>query len=258
MEVQAYKSMGLQEDSHWYYQARLWVISQLIKKYVLESSARLRIVDVGCGTGRSVVALSQFGDVVGVEPSSVALEILREKFPEIDVRQGTVEGIMAAVGGQSHDLVTALGVLCHREVLDPSSAVGQIANVLSPRGWFLWNDCIYPQLRREHDELVHCGRRFYPHEMHEILRKNGFEVIHSSNLLAWGSPIAFALSLVYRLRKRFSRNSREMKLHSDDRPVPGILNEVLKGLTVAEWRLAECGVRFPVGVSRMILARKLG
>lgn len=257
MEKQAYLSMGSEEDENWYYQARIEIIARLIRKYVVHSGVKLKIVDVGCGTGSSSIALKQFGDVVGVEPSSVALKILREKFPSLEVRQGAVEDIVSVVGLQSCDLVSALGVLYHAAVSDPARAVAQIASVLRSGGWFLWNDCIYPQLWREHDELVHAGRRFYPREMHEILEKNRFKVVHSSNLLAWGTPVAWALSLGYRLRNRVSGRRLVSQMHSDDRRMPGLLNKILKSLTIAEWRLAESGLRFPFGVSRMILAKKI-
>jgi hypothetical protein len=135
--------------------------------------------------------------------------------------------------------------------------VAQIASVLRSGGWFLWNDCIYPQLWREHDDLVHAGRRFYPREMHEILEKNRFKVVHSSNLLAWGTPVALALSLGYRLRNRVSGRRLVSQMHSDDRRMPGLLNQFLKSLTIAEWQLGESGLRFPFGVSRMILAEKI-
>lgn len=256
MEDKAYESMGSQEDQNWYYQARLMIIKKLLRKHILDSPHRLRILAVGCGTGSTSIALGEYGDVVGIEPSLVALQILKQKIPGIDVRQGTVEDVVSLVGLQSQDLVTALGVLCHRGVRDPLSAVGQIADVLRAGGWFLWNDCIYPQLWREHDEFVHCGRRFYPRDMHDIRHRNGFEIVHSSNLLAWGTPVAFVLSLWYRFRTKMSGMRRVSKLHSDDRPLPGILNRFLRGLTVAEWNLGEGGLRFPFGVSRLILAKK--
>ena len=256
MEDQAYKSMSRQEGSNWYYLARLSIIGSLLKKHVVQSSEPLRIVDVGCGTGHSTIEIAKFGHMIGLEPSSVALTLLKEKFPELDVRQGVVDDIVSVVGADAHDLVTALGVLYHRDVSDPSSAVRNIAKVLRSGGWFLWNECIYPQLWREHDDFVHCGRRFYPREMHAILEGNGFDVIHSSNLLAWGTPIALALSLCYRIRTRVFRRGLASKRHTDDRPLPDMLNRLLMQLTDLEWRLGESSVRLPFGVSRIILARK--
>ena len=258
MEDQAYHSMSSQENINWYYQARLMVIDALLMKHVFNSNQPLQIVDIGCGTGGTSIALSKYGSVVGVEPSAVAVSLIRQNIPALEVKQGTIDDLLSLLGAKRVDLAVALGVLYHRDILNPHSAVQTISKSLNSGGWFLWGDSIYPALWREHDDFVHCGRRFYPKEMHDILQQNGFEIIYSSNLLGWGTPIALGLSVLYRMRKLFaSQNQKPETLqHTDDRPLPPFLNAVLKQFTYWEWKIGSLGIKIPFGVSRLILAKK--
>jgi SAM-dependent methyltransferase len=217
------------------------------------------MADVGCGTGGTTVVLGTFGPVVGVEPSACALEYLRASFPKLPVVQGSVGELSSLIAPASMDLVSVLGVLYHRDVANPLDALRQIAGTLRDGGWLLWGDCLYPCLRRGHDELVETGRRFYPSEMHRLLRMAGFEVVSSSHFLAWGFPLALMMAAAYRFGGFFGRQTEsDRRVASiDERPLPGWLNTALGGWTYWEWHASLWGLKMPVGVSRLVLARKL-
>jgi len=94
--------------------------------------------------------------------------------------------------------------------------------------------------------------------MHKVLQQNGFDIVHSSNLLGWGFPVALGLAGIYRVRKLFfSAKLKPITVqHTDDRPLPPFLNSALRQLTFWEWKMGMLGLRIPFGVSRLILARK--
>jgi hypothetical protein len=125
----------------------------------------------------------------------------------------------------------------------------------------VWGDCVYPFLSRRHDELVECGRRFYPGQMHRALRQSGFDIVYSSHFLGWGFPVALVLAAAHRMRRPFSRGTSadsagERSAAGDDRPLPSWLNSTLARCTYWEWQAGQWGLKMPLGVSRLILARK--
>ena len=257
MNTSAYYQMADCEQEHWFYLARFRAIEFLLNRYVIPDCQSPHILDVGCGTGGTSVRLARLGTLLGLEPSPLAVRLLRERFPSLQVLQGTVDELPSLVPAASFDLATALGVLCHRGVQVPEAAISNIASRLRTGGWFVWGDCVYPCLARRHDDVVHSARRFYPRQMHEMLERNGFTIIYSSHFLGWGFPIAMGLAALHGLKKAVGLD-REIDVSetADSRLPPRILNQVLSGLTFWEWRVGLCGFKAPVGVSRLVLARK--
>src|SRR5262245_52056472 len=197
MKASAYASMAAQENGHWYYQARRQAIESLLRAYVLPDCPRPRILDIGCGTGGTTARLADFGPVVGIEPSSLAIGLLKQRYPEFDVIQGSIDELTSLVPAAGFDLVSLLGVLCHRGVDDPLVALRDVASVMSDGGWILWGDCVYPCLARGHDEVVESVRRFYPQQMHDMLSDTGFQVHFSSHFLGWGFPVALGMGALH-------------------------------------------------------------
>jgi hypothetical protein len=201
--------------------------------------------------------LAELGGVTGLEPSAIALQALKNKYPWMEVVQGSVDALPTLVPHGHFDLVTVLGVLCHRGVVDPLAALRGIAEAIQDRGWILWGDCVYPCLARPHDEFVEAARRFYPSQMHELLRASGFEVVFSSHFLGWGFPVAWGLAVWHRLTTAVGRGGPADPAGAvDDRPLPQLVNEALASLTYWEWRASLWGLKTPLGVSRLVLARK--
>ncbi|MBL8827685.1 MAG: hypothetical protein JNM18_11965, partial [Planctomycetaceae bacterium] len=116
----------------------------------------------------------------------------------------------------------------------------------------------YPFLKRQHDDFVSTARRFYPGEMRGMLADAGFDVIQGSHLLGWGFPVALGLAGWYRIKQLFGLNRRlaEEQAETDDRPLPEWLNELLMRITYGEWSLGLAGLKLPLGVSYLVLARK--
>ncbi len=258
MKPEAYYALAEREATHWYYRARWRAVRRLITRYVLPTAAPLRILDVGCGTGGTTAKLAALGSVVGVECDPLALRLLRARFPEIPVIQASVDGLGKCLAPEVFGLVTVLGVLYHKGVANPGVAIQQIASCLGPMGWLIWSECTYPWLRRGHDDLVQCARRFYPGEMHRLLHAAGFAIARSEHFVGWGVPVVLIEAAAYRLRKRYGlARSAESFPSGDDRPLPRWLNWLLEELTFAEWTAGQAGLRVPWGVSRLILARKV-
>jgi SAM-dependent methyltransferase len=249
--------MAVNEVEHWYYRARIQAIETLIRRYVLSDCDDFDILDVGCGTGGTSAHLSKLGNVTGLEPSTIALDLLRNRYPSLEAIRGTIDDLPALFPEKRFHLVTVLGVLNHRRVIDAQDALQKVAAVLHDDGWIIWGDCVYPCLARSHDEAVECERRFYPNQMHRMLGLSQFNVVFSSHFLGWGFPVALGMAAAHRLAKAAGLVRRQQSEDSvDDHAPVAPLNYLLHRLTYWEWLAGLWGFKAPLGVSRLILARK--
>ena len=256
MQPNAYRALAQSEQEGWYYQARARAVTTLVREFI-PHSAELKILDVGCGTGGTSHAFEQLGQVTGLEPSALAMDLLRARYPELLAIRGTVEEIPNLFAPVSFDLATIMGVLYHANVVEPVEALRNIRQSLKPSGWIVWNEAVYPFLKRRHDVFVHTGRRFYPRQMHRALEDAGFEVLFGSHLLSWAFPIGLGLAAAYRARSFLSR-AMPRKLvgdPADDRLLPTTLSNILRALTYWEWYFSLKVARLPVGISYLVIAR---
>lgn len=93
-----------------------------------------KVLDLGCGTGRFTVALSETFEcpAVGVEPSAAMLDIaISRSEPGVLWKQGQAESI--PLESQTVDLVFMSQVFHHLE--EPRRALREIGRVLTPEGY---------------------------------------------------------------------------------------------------------------------------
>src|SRR5262249_13568514 len=127
------------ESAGWYYQAKSRCLQRLIERYVAADGKPLEILDVGCGTGGTSNALRRFGNVTGVERSPLAIELLKARYPDLHVIEGTVGQSPLPLEPASFDLATIGAVFYHRNTTDPAAAVRHVGSVLKPDGWIVWS-----------------------------------------------------------------------------------------------------------------------
>ena len=257
MHPDAYTSLAANEQQGWYYQARVRCVGRLIERYVAGDRGRLDILDVGCGTGGTSQSLRRFGRVTGIEPAAQAIELLKSRYPDLDVLQGSADQIGELLPPGSFDLATIMGVLYHRAVIEPANALAQVNGALRGGGWLIWNEGVHPILARAHDEFVESGRRFRPREMRALGRVAGLSGPRrgapgslglSDCLVVVAGPAPQATAV---FRADYSGHV------SDDRPLPAIVNATLRELTYREWSCAQHGAKLPFGVSYLLIAQKV-
>src|ERR1043165_9039852 len=82
MQQHTYAIMDEVEGSHWWFVGRRKILESFLDGIVSRLAtpdSRLRILDVGCGTGANIEMLSQYGDAEGVNVSDDALEFCHKK-----------------------------------------------------------------------------------------------------------------------------------------------------------------------------------
>jgi malonyl-CoA O-methyltransferase len=136
----------------------------------------LRVLDLGCGTGRYCVLLARRGaQVVGVDPSKGMLECARRKMTPVslfEVRQETID--KAGLPGRSFDLIISALALGHLPELGP--ALAEAARLLKEGGRLVISDIhpYWPVSGHDYTEFFAGGREYrmpiYPHLVEEYWR----------------------------------------------------------------------------------------
>ncbi len=100
-----------------------------------------RVLDYGCGYGRSLAELASLGysDMVGMDPSPAMVERGRRTFPGLDLR--VVEALPTAEANASFDAVLLLAVLtCMPDDRDQDAVMDEVRRLLRPGGTLYISD----------------------------------------------------------------------------------------------------------------------
>lgn len=95
-------------------------------------NGRLRILDIGCGTGAHLSTLAEIGAVVGVDSSPAMVERAREKHPKTDIR---VADACALPFESAFDV--AFSNAAFHWVADQVALLKSIAGALEQGGWLV-------------------------------------------------------------------------------------------------------------------------
>ncbi len=132
-----YAELAAQYDSRWSFYIEATVRETLSR---LEIRATERLLDVGCGTGALLAALSLAApslEMTGVDPSPEMLGIAREKLgPSAHLAEGRAESLPFA--DEAFHVVVSTNALHY--VRQPRQALSEMARVLKPGGRLVITD----------------------------------------------------------------------------------------------------------------------
>jgi SAM-dependent methyltransferase len=240
--------MAAVEDRHWWY-GGMRAIAAAMLEGVFAGRHDLEILDAGCGTGGNVQFLGRYGHVVGIDLAPEAACLGQGRLPGQIVR-GSVLDLPFA--DSRFDLVTSFDVLYHRGVPDEVAALREAARVLRPAGYVLVRVPALEVLRGKHDRAVHTRRRYTEAEACAMVANAGFAVERCS----YANTLLFPLPLAQRMIER-SVPRLEQRAQSDLALPSPVVNEILRWPLAAEAAWLSRGHRFPIGVSVVVLARRV-
>jgi len=245
MERQEYELMYRLEETHWWFVGKRAIAGRLLDCFLGPQDSR-RILDAGCGTGRILQFLRQYGTPLGIDLAGEALQWAARRDPSVLCQASLLHLPFPA---ETFDLVTSFDVLYHRRVSDDRQALRELARVCKPGGYLLVTDSACKWLWSEHDVAMHARERYSLPELALKLREAGFTIARISYTNTFLFPLVF-------LRRHWPRrHSRSGPVRSDVGEVPAWLNRVLLLVLQVEAALIPW-VRFPVGSSLACLARK--
>lgn len=246
MEKEYYKVYYDLERSHWWFTAREKIIVKQVES--LFAAGRLhkgsaRILNIGCGTGRSSEYLSAFGEVTSVEYDPFCCEFTRER-TGLHIIHGSITGL--PFDPASFDLVCAFDVIEHVE--NDDLAVQEMKRVCKSSGAILITVPAFMSHWSHHDVVNHHFRRYRMREVRNLFQRipDGTEGF-SSYFNCWlFVPILLARKTMNLLNKVIRRKGAG----SDFEAIPpGITNGFMHRLMASENVFLGNKIPLPFGVS---------
>ena len=236
---------GAEERHFWFVGTRRIVLHALARRlpFISTSSTRaLALLDLGCGTGFTVACGRRLGQWTGLDTSTEALRLARQRVPSATWIKGTATAL--PFPDASFDGLTCLDVIEH--IKDDLSVVREIHRVLAPGGVGVLTVPGWPLLFGPHDLALGHVRRYKRAQLHELLSaaRLHIELLSSYNLLL--APALIATRLLLNLVPR--------KAGTDVGLTPSWVNRPLAWLLGQERLLAD---RLPLrgGISLLAIVR---
>lgn len=178
MKKYLYKDMYNLEERHWWHVSKRNAVLNLIKQYVKISQPR--ILDVGCGSGMNLSALSRYGDVFGVDSSPEAIKFCKKRNLK-NVKLGYIE--KTGFPANSFDLITALDVIEHTK--DDQKSLKELYRILKPGGYLIVTLPAYQFLWSQWDVVLQHYRRYNVNLLTKLLKDNKFEILKLSYMYSF-------------------------------------------------------------------------
>ncbi len=244
MEQHTYAIMDRVEDSHWWFVGRRAILESFLRGICSRLStpdSRLKILDVGCGTGANLEMLAQFGSAEGVDVSDDALEFCRKK--GLTVQKGLAETLPYA--DETFDVSTALDVIEHLD--DDIAGLKEMHRVTKTGGYTLIFVPAFMWLWGVQDDISNHRIRYTKKQIVERVEKAGFKVERAT----YANFTFFAPILGGRTLMKITG----IKPESENNVNISALNGIFGKIFSAERFLLK-KMDFPFGVSTVIVARK--
>ncbi len=253
MNYQYYKEYYDIERQHWWFLAREKILSSYIQKLLLNgdlNKQNLKILNVGCGTGRSSEYLSDFGTVTSIEYDKFCCDFTSEK-TGLEIINGSVTEL--PFKNESFDLVCAFDVIEHVE--DDQLAVFEMKRVVKKNGIIFITIPAFMSLWSHHDLVNHHFRRYKLKEVQTLFdnQKNGNILFTSYFNFFLFLPIFFVrqISNLIQFTKNRPGSGSDFATFK-----PGVLNNLLFKIMVSENIFIKNKIKLPFGVSLLYSWKK--
>lgn len=241
-----FSKLFLLEAENFWFRARNELILWALKKYKKDVSSFL---EVGCGTGFVLSGVARTYPDIAISGSEIfiaGLSHAAERLPTAHLMQMDARRVPFA---NEFDVIGAFDVLEHIE--EDEIVLEQLHNAIKPDGILLLTVPQHPWLWSDYDEHACHVRRYTCAEIEQKVSSAGFELIKSSSFVTTLLP-AMMISRV--LQKNTSPKkmdpARELKINP-------LLNKVFYSFMKLEIFGIRFGINFPVGGSRLLVARKM-
>lgn len=157
MNAALYEELHRVEQSHWWFRARRRIVWSLVDRFAsVQTCRRLRVCELGCGTGGNLIGVSEKYDVVGVECSPHALAYAQAELGSRVIRGSLPYDVDLPLA--SFDVVLLTDVLEHIE--DDAASAQTALSLLRPGGIVVATVPAYQWLYSPRDAHHHHFRRY--------------------------------------------------------------------------------------------------
>lgn len=234
------------EAKNFWFRARNQLIQWALKNYCHHFSSFL---EIGCGTGYVLSGVAKAFPEATLNGSEIFTEGLKFAFkrvPEANFMQMDARNIPFI---DEFDVIGAFDVLEH--IQEDELVLSQAYAALKSDGHIIITVPQHKWLWSTVDEYSYHVRRYTATELHQKLQAAGFEMIRSTSFVTTLLP-AMMLSRLVKQKKKIDMNSMSSELK-----ITPWINELFFRLLEIELKLIKMGVNFPVGGSRLVIAKKM-
>lgn len=248
MNKEYYKEYFDLERNNWWFLARRNILKSQIDK-VIQSSGKLKILNIGIATGASSEWLSGFGEVTSIEYDKEVCEFVRNELG-LEVINGSITDL--PFENNTFDLVCAFDVIEHVE--DDEKAVLEMKRVCKEQGHLFITVPAFMHLWSEHDEINLHHRRYTLPGLSALTLKCGLENIKFKSYFN-----TFLYLPIYSMRfgSVLNKKKKEGQPKSDFSKIKiPFLEKIFYLIFNSENILLKKGKKLPFGVSIMIISQR--
>lgn len=206
------------------------------------------LVELGCSGGNILAQLQSAGftNVLGIDKSPDAIAACKER-GLTNVKKAQAEAV--GLPSKSIKVIIAIDLLEH--IPDEATALQEWRRILEPGGFLILFVPAFMLLWSAHDVDNHHIRRYRRKELTTLLKNHGFTIEQSSY---WNFLLFFPTACVRILGRLIPPF---LKPAAKPAHAPPFLNGIITRLLYLEnYLLFKKGMRYPVGVSLFVLAKK--
>lgn len=234
------------EESNFWFRSRNQLLIWALENYGQNFQS---LLEIGCGTGYVLSGISKkfprstlYGSEIFIAGLGFAAARLPSaKFMQMDARNIPFEN--------EFDVIGAFDVLEH--IKEDEDVLTQMCAVLKPDGLMLLTVPQHAWLWSPIDEYAFHERRYAAADIHQKIEAAGFRVIRSTSFVTTLLP---AMTISRFLQKKVSDKQFDATAELKISPW---LNSLFSKMLRAELALIKWGFNFPVGGSRLVVARKI-
>ena len=238
MRQDLYCQMYNQEEYYWWHKAKRNLVHRYIK------GKNLKILDIGCGTGKLLEELQPYGKVYGLDANPQALKFCRKRHLRY-----LFQGHFPQIPNINHqfDVIICLDVLEH--IGDDQTSFQVIRKLLKPSGFAIITVPAYPWLFSYWDKILGHQRRYGKKDLKRLAKLAKLKVIKLSYLYSFLVPLGIPFRLIRQI------TSKNQTPSSDFINLPSKAHQWLLALAKVEHHLLKY-INLPFGLSLFCILKK--
>ncbi len=251
MEQSYFKEYYQLERENWWFTVRRQILDERIN-HLLKSPSQISSLNIGAATGTTSDMLTRFGEVMSVEFDEQCYQFTKS-FLTTPIIQGSITEL--PFENNQYDLVCAFDVIEH--VADHAKAIDEMMRVCKPGGHIAITVPAYMFLWGPHDLVNHHFRRYTLKQVASLIQAYQGKLIYKTyfNSILF-IPIAAFRIAVFCMEKISGKKANKEQSDHAVLGTNGFFNGLLAGIFKIDYYLLKWGIRFPAGVSIMVIFKK--
>ena len=232
------------EAENFWFRARNELILWALRTYKPDASTFL---EVGCGTGFVLSGIARACPKLALSGSEIFLAGLShaaERVPSAHFMQMDARRVPFV---EEFDAIGAFDVLEH--IKEDETVLAQLHSAIKPGGVLLLTVPQHPWLWSASDEYACHVRRYTRAEIEQKVLTSGFELLRSSSFVTSLLPAMMLSRILGKNKTKDFDPTSELKINI-------VLNKIFYGLMMLDIAGIKFGMNYPLGGSRLIVAKK--